>query len=142
MNFRKTMHLPKLELQLIPMIDVIFFLLTFFILTWNLARWETQMNITVPTATESTETRRQPGEIVVNIDKGGQVLVNQKVFDQPALLTLLKSIGRQFPDQSIIIRADRGVEYRYVIQVLDVCRMADIWNVGFATRRDEETRTP
>ena len=125
-----------------PMIDIVFLLLIFFIVTWNFARWETQMDITVPTAKESTQTRRQPGEIILNISKSGDVIVNQRKFAMPDLLNVLKSISRQFPDQSIIIRADQQVEYKYVIRVLDTCRMADIWNVGFATRREEEKRGP
>jgi len=140
MNFRKNIKFEKTELMLVPMIDIIFFLLSFFILTWNFARWETQMDITVPTAKESTQSRRQPGEIILNITKSGEVFLNEKQFKLEELQGLLKRISGQFPGQSIIIRADRQVEYRYVIRVLDICRLADIWNVGFATRREEDEK--
>ena len=138
MNFRKNIKAEKTELMLVPMIDIIFFLLAFFILTWNLARWETQMDITVPTAKESTQSRRQPGEIILNVARTGEVFLNEKAYARDELLSLLKKISAQFPGQAIIIRADRQVEYRYVIQVLDICRMADIWNVGFATKREDD----
>lgn len=140
MNFRKNIKFEKTELMLVPMIDIIFFLLSFFILTWNFARWETQMDITVPTAKESTQSRRQPGEIILNVTRSGEVYLNEKKFKLEELQGLLKRISAQFPGQSIIIRADRQVEYRYVIRVLDICRLADIWNVGFATRREEDEK--
>ncbi|MBV9462726.1 MAG: biopolymer transporter ExbD [Verrucomicrobiae bacterium] len=140
MNFRKRLQPRQLELQLVPMIDIILFLLTFFILTWNFARWETQMDITVPTAKESTENRRQPGEIIVNVRKDGQILVNQKAMSYDALQNILRNVARQFPGQAVIIRADREVQYQHVIQVLDICRVANIWNVGFATRREGDSQ--
>lgn len=142
MNFRKTIRLDKLEFQIAPMIGIVFLLLIFFIVTWGFARWETQMDITVPTAKEAVETRRQPGEIIVNIDKSGSLIVNQKKFTFEELLMTLKGISRQFPDQSIIIRADQHVEYQMVIRVLDICRMADIGNIGLATRREETGDRP
>ena len=138
MNFRKNLRVEKTELMLVPMIDIVFFLLAFFIMTWNFARWETQMDITVPTAKESTQSRRQPGEIILNITRSGEVFLNEKPYKPDELLSLLKKISAQFPGQAIIIRADRQVEYRYVIQVLDTCRLADIWNVGFATKREAD----
>ena len=100
MNFRKNIRVEKTELMLVPMIDIIFFLLAFFILTWNFARWETQMDITVPTAKESTQSRRQPGEIILNIARSGEVFLNEKPYRSDELLSLLKKISAQFPGQA------------------------------------------
>ena len=50
MNFRNRAHTESIGLQLAPMIDVILFLLTFFLLTWNVARYETELDVRVPTA--------------------------------------------------------------------------------------------
>lgn len=137
MNFRSRSNPEPISFQLAPMIDVILFLLTFFILTWNLARYETELNVKVPTAKQGETPKRLPGEIVLNVKANGDVVLNQRVVSYDELLTILKQIVGQFPNQAVILRADENANYKYVVAVLDVCRAADIWNVAFATSPPE-----
>jgi biopolymer transport protein ExbD len=138
MNFRTRSSPEPIAFQLAPMIDVILFLLTFFILTWNLARYETELNVKVPTAKQSESPKRLPGEIVLNVRADGTVILNQRAVTYEELLTILKQIVGQFPNQAVILRADENANYKYVVAVLDVCRAADIWNVAFATAPEEK----
>jgi biopolymer transport protein ExbD len=138
MNFRSRSTPEPIAFQLAPMIDVILFLLTFFLLTWNLARYETELNVKVPTAKQGESPKRLPGEIVVNVKANGQVVLNQRSVNYEELLGILKQIVAQFPNQAVILRADENANYKYVVAVLDVCRAADIWNVAFATAPSEE----
>lgn len=140
MNFRARTHTDPIGLQLAPMIDVILFLLTFFLLTWNMARYETELDIRVPTARQGETPKRLPGEIVLNIKENGSVILNRRAVTGEELLSILKQIVGQFPNQAVILRADEKVEYRYVIAVLDICRAADIWNVAFATAPPESAK--
>ena len=55
MNFRARFQTEPIAFQLAPMIDVILFLLTFFLLTWNVARYETELDVRVPTAKQGEE---------------------------------------------------------------------------------------
>jgi biopolymer transport protein ExbD len=137
-NFRARTRTEPIGLQLAPMIDVILFLLTFFLLTWNVARYETELDVRVPTARQGAEPKRLPGEIVLNVAKDGRVILNRRSVDQAELLEILKRIVAQFPNQAVILRADEEASYRHVIAVLDTCRMADIWNVAFATAPAEK----
>jgi biopolymer transport protein ExbD len=139
MNFRNRAHVEPLTLQLAPMIDVILFLLTFFLLTWNLARYETELDVRVPTAKQGETPKRLPGEIILNVRENGQVILNRRPVNYPELLSILKQIVGQFPNQAVILRADEKAEYKHVVAVLDVCRAADIWNVAFATAPEEKT---
>jgi len=133
MNFRSRIHSEPIGLQLAPMIDVILFLLTFFLLTWNVARYETELDVRVPTAKQGVAPKRLPGEILLNVKEDGRVILNRRAVTEKELFKILKEIVAQFPNQAVILRADENADYKYVISVLDVCRAADIWNVAFAT---------
>jgi len=137
MNFRSRFHTEPIAFQLAPMIDVILFLLTFFLLTWNIARYETELDVRVPTARQGEAPKRLPGEIVLNVKSDGSVVLNRRKVGYEELLSILKQIVGQFPNQAVILRADENAEYKYVVAVLDVCRAADIWNVAFATNPEE-----
>ncbi|MDD2709477.1 MAG: biopolymer transporter ExbD [Verrucomicrobiae bacterium] len=141
MNFRSNLRNEPIALQLAPMIDVILFLLTFFLLTWNIARYETELDVRVPTAKKGEAPKRLPGEIVLNVKQDGRVILNRRQVEGEELLGILKQIVGQFPDQAVILRADENAEYKYVIAVLDICRAADIWNIAFSTA-PTETATP
>ncbi len=133
MNFKKRNNGPEQSFQIAPMIDVIFLLLTFFVASQIFSQWETEIDITLPTAQTSEQPDRIPGEIIINIRDDGAVVVNQLEMDEAALDGLLSRIVEQFSDWAVLIRADEDTRYEDVIDVLDACRRADIWNVSFAT---------
>ncbi len=142
MNFRRRNRSQPPGFQIIPIIDVILLLLIFFVSTWTYAQWEKQMDITVPTAKETTAPRRLPGEIIINIGKDGEVILNQKKLTTDELRSILARIAKQFPDQSVILRGDEATAYKAIVRVLDACRQADIWNVAFATKPAEAAAPP
>ena len=140
MNFRARAHIEPIGFQLAPMIDVVLFLLTFFLLTWNIARYETELDVRVPTAKQGETPKRLPGEIILNVKADGRVILNRRQVTRDELVTILKQIVGQFPNQAVILRADEQAEYRHVVHVLDACREADIWNVAFATAPEEAAK--
>ena len=137
MNFRRRIRHEPMGFQIIPSVDVILLLLIFFVSTWTYAHWETELNITVPTAKEVTKTPRTPGEIIINVSKTGEVVLNRKTLTDGELRSVLARIAKQFPDQPVIVRGDEATQYKSIVRVLDVCRQADIWNVAFATKPPE-----
>jgi biopolymer transport protein ExbD len=139
MNFKKKNNGPEQSFQIAPMIDVIFLLLTFFVASQIFSQWETEIDITLPTAQTSEQPDRIPGEIIINIRDDGAVVVNQLEMDEAALDRLLNRIVEQFTDWAVLIRADEDTRYEDVIDVLDACRRADIWNVSFATTIEDST---
>lgn len=133
MNFRRKGNGQALGFQMAPMIDVIFLLLCFFIASQIFSQWETEIDVTLPTAQTGEIPERLPGEIIVNIREGGEVVVNRQVLDDDGLRSLLERIVEMFPGQPVLIRADMHTDYEHVIKVLDMCRQCDIWNISFAT---------
>jgi biopolymer transport protein ExbD len=135
MRFRNTAKLPEAEIDLAPMIDVVFLLLIFFIVTWNFARFETELDVSVPVAEEGADPQRTVGEIIVNIRKDGTIVVNAVELSEEDLFERLKAISEVYKDQAVILRGDQEASYLNIINALDVIQRANIWNVAFATNR-------
>jgi biopolymer transport protein ExbD len=95
------------------------------------------LEVKVPKAREGKETRRAVGEVILNIKSDGTVVMNRRSMDSTALLETLTKIVSLYPDQAVILRADESTDYRHVVDVLDACRRANIWNVAFATSRQQ-----
>lgn len=137
MNLARKLEFETGKFQIAPMIDVVFLLLIFFIVTWNFARYETELDVTVPTAKEGKETRRAVGEIIVNVKKGGEIVVNRQELRPLQLRDKLQKIADLYPDQAVILRGDVEADYSEIVKVLDICREANIWNIAFATAKPE-----
>lgn len=119
--------------QIAPMLDVVFLLLCFFITSQIFAQWETEIDITLPTAETGKVPQRLPGEIIINVLTDGECVVNGKSLDEAGLGSMLGRLSALFPGQPVLLRADEETDFQYVIKVLDLCRKADIANISFAT---------
>jgi biopolymer transport protein ExbD len=137
MNFRTHVYPERIFFQIAPMVDILLFLLVFFILTWNFSRNEAELDVKVPAAREGKESRRPAGEVILNVKKDGAIVMNRRPMSPDELLETLTRIAKLYPDQAVILRGDENVDYRYVVDVLDICRAANIWNVAFATSKPE-----
>lgn len=133
MKFRDTNVQQGAELELAPMIDVVFLLLIFFIVTWQFARFERDMDISVPAAEESTDEPRNIGEIIVNVREDGSIILNGRTVSRDELLSKLQAISQAYPDQAVILRGSSEANFQAIINVLDQIKKAGIWNVAFAT---------
>jgi biopolymer transport protein ExbD len=137
MNFRGSIQNNAPGFQIAPMVDIVFLLLIFFLVTWNFSRSETELDVKVPKAREGKETRRAVGEVIINVKTDGAVVMNRRRMNATELQDTLRKIASLYPDQAVILRGDENTDYRHVVEVLDICRRANIWNVAFATSRPE-----
>ncbi len=136
MNFRrKAAPPPVLGFQVTPMIDVFCCLLIFFIVTYNFSRAETSLEVKVPTAKKGEDTARPISQCILNVTKDGEVILNSQKLTLPQLKVKLKQLSDIYPDQAIYLRGDENVAYNHIVEVLDTCREANIWNVAFAASR-------
>lgn len=124
--------------QMAPLIDIVFLTLVFFMTLSIFNQQETEINISVPQAQQAKQAMRSPGEIIINIDEQGAFVVNQKPLTQAGLEGMLVKVTNLFPDQSIIIRADENARHKYIVNALDACAKANIWNISFATQNKVE----
>jgi biopolymer transport protein ExbD len=136
-NFRSTAAPEKIVFQIAPFVDILLFLLVFFILTWNFARNEAELDVKVPAAKEGKENRRAVGEVILNVKKDGSIMMNRRSMGAKELEDTLKRIAELYPDQAVVLRGDQNVDYKHIVDALDICRAANIWNVAFATSKPD-----
>ncbi|MCE0497863.1 MAG: biopolymer transporter ExbD [Methylacidiphilales bacterium] len=141
MNLRRRINQEPIQLQLAPMIDVIMFLLCFFLLTWNLARYEQDLTVKVPVAKNGEMPKQLPGEVIINLRSDGTVELERATLTLAQLQDKLTAISQVFPDQAVVLRGAENVEYKHVVEVLDACRAAKLTNIAFATNRPDKSGT-
>ncbi|SRR5581483_4193753 len=137
MNFRRRAKPEVFGFQIAPMVDILLVLLVFFIVTWNFALSENELDVKIPSANKAQEQRPYVGQVVVNVKADGTIVFQRKPISPQDLLTKLKELAKLFPDQAVILRGDQRVDYKHIVDVLDICRSANIWNVAFATGKTE-----
>ena len=133
MKFKRNSRSRAPQLALTSMLDVIFLLLCFFVTVSVFSQWESEISIKLPSASTAEEPDRLPGEIIVNLDRDGKVSVNSKALELGDLEARLAKVAKFYPDQAVIIRADKEVRYEHLVAVIDTCRAANVWNFSFAT---------
>jgi biopolymer transport protein ExbD len=141
MNLRRRINHDPIQFQLAPIIDVVMFLLCFFLLTWNLARYEQDLEVKVPVAKNGTPPKQLPGEIIINLRANGTVELERAQLSLAELQQKLTDISQIYPDQVVIIRGDVHAQYDDVVKVMDACRAAKLTNIAFATNRPEKNGT-
>lgn len=127
-------------MQLAPLVDVLFLLVIFFAVTSHYAKNEQVLDISVPAADEKEkkeEEIRNVGEIVINIKSAGEIIVNGQTLTEDELLVKLKNITSIYKDQAVILRGDQVANFQYIINVLNACQKAGIYNIAFATQKPE-----
>jgi len=137
MNLRRRINQEPIQLQLAPMIDVIMFLLCFFLLTWNLSRYEQDIAVKVPTARNGEAPKNLPGEIILNLRQDGSVELERSTVPIDELQTKLSQISQVYPDQPVILRGAEEVPYKFVVKVLDTCRAAKLTNIFFSVNPEK-----
>ena len=135
MNLRGRAPLHHPGIQLAPLVDVLLLLLIFFLLTWNAARNENELDVKVPKASAAKEKTSPIGDVVVNVKADGNVVVNRRTLSAAELSELLKGLVQLNAEQAVVIRGDEAGAYRNVIGVLNICSEAGITNVAFATAK-------
>lgn len=137
MKFGKRIHEEAETIQMAPLIDIVFLILVFFMVTTVYSTLESEIDITLPTASSAQNSERAQGEIYINLREDGQIVVNNKTMEIPELQQVLNSVAEYFPGGAVIIRGDREANLGRAIAILDCCKNADIQNVMFAALQEE-----
>jgi biopolymer transport protein ExbD len=137
MKFRSRSEPVPVAFQIAPMVDILLVLLCFFVITWSMARKENELDVRVPAAQAAQESNPVVNQTVLNVKSDGTIVWDRKQISRENLQEKLKSLASLYPDYAIILRGDVKTNYEYIVQVLDTCRQAGIWNVAFATSKAE-----
>ena len=139
MNFRSQRH-SETDINITPLIDVVFLLLIFFMVSTTFER-ESEIRIALPEASEE-QVEVRDDIILVAIDANEQVYIGDEPLVDTGVATIgaaLKEQADRLADAPVVIRADAGVSHQAVIKVMDAARQSGLVNITFATRvLDEE----
>ena len=122
------------------MIDVIFLLIIFFLVSSHLARQENRLPLDLPTASTFDPFNPEGAPLTVSVDRQAQWLVGGNVVELPELRAVFADlVDRQGADAAIRIRTDGEVQYRYVEPILREAALTGISDAAIAVR---ERRAP
>ena len=127
-------------INMTPMIDVVFLLIIFFLVSSHLAKQESQIELNLPVAQSGDDDiPRDVPRITVNVKPDGQLLVRGAVVERDQLPDLLKSARQAEPNTPIEvrIRGSRKAPYSSVEPIMLACTEAGIWDITYAVYRDE-----
>ncbi len=123
-----------------PMIDIVFQLLIFFLVSNHLAKLESQMDLPLPIAASGETKDVEPNHTVINIREDGSYIFAGRYVTIDELRRRLADSKLESGDQlAIRIRGDRRVAYEFVEPLLRACAEIGIWNVTFAVYRPGES---
>lgn len=133
MRFKRHMELEHglKHIEITPLIDMVFLLLIFFLLTSNFVM---QPGIKVKLPKAATSEVVQPKNIEIIISGENVIYLNGKVVTSGDLKNLIRQIARR--KQSILIKADRRASLGRVVEVWDMCRELGVTQINIATDQE------
>lgn len=109
-------------LEMTPMIDIVFLLLTFFLVASTFKQAEREINIALPEASAAAPLTAGFREIVINVNAQGGFIVGGQSISAPDLREMITSSVEINPEQKVTIRGDRNVAYEHIVTALDICK--------------------
>ena len=127
---------PELPLQIniLPMIDVIFAILTFFIMSTLFLTRSEGLPVNLPKATTAKQ-QQVPTKVTITIDEKKQVSLNRKPIAVDDLPEQLRALVGSNPEVLVIINADEKVDYGRVVAVMDRVRQVEGAKLAIATQK-------
>jgi biopolymer transport protein ExbD len=125
----------SLGLDMAPLIDVVFQLLIFFMLTSSFSN--PSLKLSLPKAV--TQDKKEPEYVVVSIDKSGTVFVDRTQIQLAELKGALSAKLKMYPNKSVHFRGDQEIPYKLFVQVMDTARQAGASQINIVHQSDERT---
>jgi biopolymer transport protein ExbD len=117
------------EVNLTPMLDVVFIMLIFFIVTASFVK-EAGIDVTRPPA--ATAERKERGNILVAITANDQIWVDRRQVDARSLRANIERLHAENPQGSVVIQADEDSKNGLLVMVMDAARLAGVSSVSLA----------
>jgi biopolymer transport protein ExbD len=123
---------PKARIEIIPMIDVIFFLLVFFMVSTLSMTINRGLPVNLPTAATSQRDLRE--NLNLTLTQDGEIFLNKEPINLQDLGPRVKSALASEPELMVIINADGDVRHHAVVEVMDELRLAGVARLAIAVR--------
>ncbi len=129
MRRRRVRNAEKSEVNLTPMLDVVFIMLIFFIVTASFVK-EAGIDITRPPA--ATAERKERGNILIAITSNDQVWIDRRPVDPRFIRANIERLHAENPQGSVVIQADVLSTNGLLVRVMDAARLAGVSSVSLA----------
>ncbi len=129
MRRRRDRRKSESEVNLTPMLDVVFIMLIFFIVTASFVK-ESGIEISRPGA--STAVRKEKGNILIAISANNQIWMNRRQVDPRALRANIERAHAENPQGAVVIQADKEAKTGLLVQVMDAARSAGVRDISLA----------
>jgi len=121
------------EINLTPMLDVVFIMLIFFIVTASFIK-EVGIDVNRPDA-PVTESKPEDANILVLINANDEIWIDRRLIDPRAVRANIERLHAENPDGSVVIQANNKSTNKILVQVMDSARQAGVYNVSIADAR-------
>jgi biopolymer transport protein ExbD len=135
MRRRRAKEDDEAEINLTPMLDVVFIMLIFFIVTASFVK-ESGIDVNRPDA--STATVKERGNILVAITEGNQIWIDRRQVDVRSVRANIERMHAENPQGAVVIQADKNSKNGLLVQVMDAARQAGVFNVSIAANEVAE----
>ena len=129
MRGKRMREQPQSEVNMTPMLDVVFIMLIFFIVTASFVK-EAGVDVIRPPA--QTAIAKDKGNILVAITENGQIWIDRRQVDPRALRANIERLHGENPQGSIVIQADRKSQNSLLVAVMDAAKAAGVSEIAIA----------
>jgi biopolymer transport protein ExbD len=119
------------EINITPMLDVVFIMLIFFIVTASFVK-EAGIDVNRPDA--ETAVRQERANILIAISENNEIWIDQRMVDPRALRANIERLRAENPEGSVVIQADKKSVTETLVTVMDAARQAGVYNVSIAAQ--------
>ena len=119
------------EINMTPMLDVVFIMLIFFIVTASFVK-EAGIDVNSPEA--ATAVKKERANILVAISDQGEIWINKRQIDVRAVQANIERLKAENPQGSVVIQADKKATTETLIKVMDASRAAGVFDVSIAAQ--------
>ncbi|MBQ4833364.1 biopolymer transporter ExbD [Pseudoalteromonas sp. MMG010] len=119
------------EINMTPMLDVVFIMLIFFIVTASFVK-EAGIDVNRPEA--ATAVKKERANILVAISDKGEIWINKRQIDERAVQANIERLKAENPQGSVVIQADKKATTETLIKVMDAARAAGVFDVSIAAQ--------
>ncbi len=123
------------ELDMTPMLDIVFIMLIFFIVTTSFVK---ESGVTVNSPSAQTASRQESANIFIAITAAGEVWIDRRPVDPRSVRAIVARLHADNPEGSVIIQSDEEASTRMLVEVMDQVRLAGVQGIAIAADRAGE----
>lgn len=128
-------HLPaqeETELDMTPMLDIVFIMLIFFIVTTSFVK---ESGVTVNTPQAATASKQEKVNIFIALTASGEVWIDRRPVDPRSVLAIVARLHADNPEGSVIIQSDVDAPTGKLVEIMDQVRLAGVEGIAIAADR-------